>query len=168
MGIFENTILVNKKVSAGNLIGRILCIILSGFCFLISLTILPGLLFIPALLFGALYYFLYIESKTEYEYTYIEGRLSFAKIKAKRRRKELAKVEMEEALLIAPSSAGELRQYHENGTVSRKDFSSKNASAKTYEVVYKLGEGVALIVFEPDRNMLELMRLRNGHKVVIE
>ncbi len=168
MGIFENTILVNKKVSAGNLVGRILCLILIAFCLLVSFTILPGILLAPAVLIGVIYYFLFIESQTEYEYTYIEGRLSFAKIKAKRRRKELARVEMEEMLLIAPSGAGELRAYHGDRTVSRKDFSSRNASAKTYEVVYKLGEGIALIVFEPDRNMLELMRSRNGHKVVLE
>ncbi len=170
MGIFENTVLVDKKVSVGNTIGRIICIIFIFAFLLISFTpIAPGLFLIPAVLVGVIFYFLHMGTQVEYEYTYIEGRLSFAKITAKRKRKELAEVEMEEMLLIAPKGASELHSYHSmpQGVVC-KNYTSGMENVKIYEVVYKLGEGIGIIQFEPDRNMLELMQPQNVRKVIIE
>ena len=160
MGIFENTILVEKKVSMGNLIARYLCIAVILFCLIISFTVLPGILIIPAVLFGVLWYVLKNASQLEFEYTYIEGRLTFARIKAKRKRKNLAKVEMEEVILIAPSTAHELYNYHNNRDTEVRNYSSRKADAKTYEIIYKNGTGIGDIIFEPDDAMLEKMRVR--------
>lgn len=169
MSIFENTILVNKKASLVNTIGRIITIaLLIMFLGLTFSPIAPGLFLAPAIIMGVIFYFLHLGSQTEYEYTYIEGRLSFAKIKAKRRRKELAKIEMEEVLLLAPEKAPELNSYH-NGQQKAvcKNYTSGYGGREIYEVVYKLGEGIGIIRFEPDLNMLEMMQPRNMRKVII-
>ena len=42
-------------------------------------------------------------------------------------------------MLIAPSTAHELYNYHNNNQLSVKDCSSKQPGAKTYEVIYKNG-----------------------------
>ena len=155
MSIFENTVLVDKKVSVVNVILRYLCIALTIFCVLV-----------PAIIFAVFWYLLKIASQIEWEYTYIEGRLSFARIKAKRKRKNVAKIEMEEVVLIAPSTAHELYNYHNNNQVSVKDCSSKQSGAKTYEVIYKNGSGLGDIIFEPDENMLDMICNRNAKKVI--
>ena len=95
MSIFENTVLVDKKVSVVNVILRYLCIALAIFCVLVSIIVYPGILLVPAIIFAVFWYLLKIASQIEWEYTYIEGRLSFARIKAKRKRKNIAKIEME-------------------------------------------------------------------------
>ena len=115
---------------------------------------------------GSCNYLFKIASQIEWEYTYIEGRLSFARIKAKRKRKNVAKIEMEEVVLIAPSTAHELYNYHNNNQVSVKDCSSKQSGAKTYEVIYKNGSGLGDIIFEPDENMLDMICNRNAKKVI--
>lgn len=168
MSIFENSILVNKKTSIGNVIGRIACIVcLAVFLLLTFSPIAPGMFLLPAVLVGFIFYLLHMEAQTEYEYTYIEGQLSFAKIKAKRKRKELGNIDMETVLMIAPENAPELRAYHNDQQVKVRNYTSGNADAKIYEVAYKKGEGVVIIRFEPDQNMLEMIQARNMHKVII-
>ena len=169
MGIFENTILVDKKVSVANTIGRIACVIIFAIFVVLSFTpIAPGLFLLPAVVVGVIFYFLHMGTKVEYEYTYLEGRLSFAKITAKRRRKELAEVDMENVLLIAPKEVPELRTYHSGQQKAVcKNYTSGTGEAAVYEVVYKLGEGIGIIQFEPDINMLELMQPKNVRKVIL-
>ena len=166
MSIFENTVLVDKKVSMVNVILRYLCIALAIFCVLVSIIVYPGILLVPAIIFAVFWYLLKIASQIEWEYTYIEGRLSFARIKAKRKRKNIAKIEMEEVVLIAPPTAHELYNYHNNNQLSVKDCSSKQPGAKTYEVIYKNGSGLGDIIFEPDENMLDMICNRNAKKVI--
>ena len=151
MSIFENTVLVDKKVSVVNVILRYLCIALAIFCVLVSIIVYPGILLVPAIIFAVFWYLLKIASQIEWEYTYIEGRLSFARIKAKRKRKNIA---------------NELYNYHNNNQLSVKDCSSKQPGAKTYEVIYKNGSGLGDIIFEPDENMLDMICNRNAKKVI--
>ena len=92
MSIFENTVLVDKKVSVVNVILRYLCIALAIFCVLVSIIVYPGILLVPAIIFAVFWYLLKIASQIEWEYTYIEGRLSFARIKAKRKEKILQRL----------------------------------------------------------------------------
>lgn len=160
MNIFENTILVDKKVSVINIIGRVLCALLAAFCVVASFMLMLGILWIPAALFLYLWYVLQQESRSEYEYSYIEGRLSFAKIKAKSKRKSIANVDMEDVILIAPSDAHELYNYHNNHQTTVRDCTSGREDVKTYEVVYKSGTNTVDIVFEPDENMLQMIRVR--------
>lgn len=168
MSIFENTVLVNKKISVGNKLGQIICIALMAFCLVVTVLIY-SLFITPAIIFGVIWYFLYLNAQLEYEYTYIEGRLSVARIKAKRKRKELARIEMEEVMLIAPSNDAELKSYFNNKQITRKDYSSGFANVTTYQVVYKAktGNGLAMMGFEPDMKMLDTMKSRYGRKVVI-
>lgn len=52
MSIFENTVLVDKKVSVVNVILRYLCIALAIFCVLVSIIVYPGILLVPAIIFA--------------------------------------------------------------------------------------------------------------------
>lgn len=167
MSIFENTVLVNKKPSIGNKIGGWICIVLIALCLYVSFFLVPGVFLVPAILIGVIWYLLYINSQIEYEYTYIEGRLSIARIKAKRKRKELARIELEEVILIAPTASHELDSYFSNNQINRKACISGLPDAHTYQVVYKSGNAINMLEFEPDQNMLEMIQSRNPRKVLI-
>lgn len=169
MSIFENTILVERKISAANTIGRICCIALIAVFLILSFTPVAPLLFvIPAILVAVVFYFLHMETQVEYEYTYIEGRLSFAKITAKRKRKELAEVDMENLLLLAPADAPELMTYHSGSKkAAAADYTSGKGAQDVYEVVYKRGEDTAAIRFQPDANMLALIQKGNMQQVIV-
>ena len=58
MSIFENTVLVDKKVSMVNVILRYLCIALAIFCVLVSIIVYPGILLVPAIIFAVFWYLL--------------------------------------------------------------------------------------------------------------
>ncbi len=93
MSIFENTVLVDKKVSVVNVILRYLLYCVGNFfCVLVSIIVYPGILLVPAIIFAVFWYLLKIASQIEWEYTYIEGRLSFARIKAKKKKKILQRL----------------------------------------------------------------------------
>lgn len=165
MGIFENTILVKKRPSAVQIILACALMILCFACaigFLLSFQLLFVLLFLIA---GGLFYAVRATSRVEYEYSYIEGRLSFAKIKNKKRRKNLATIEMETLQLIAPKGAPELRNYHENMSIIKRDYTSGEEDHKIYEAVYTQGEDVVDIMFEPDDNMLDMMARRYASRI---
>lgn len=166
MGIFENTVLVNKKVSAGNIIARSLCIGLFAVCILFSLWPFPGMLIPVAILIAGLWYLLKYNAAVEYEYTYIEGRLTIARIKSKRKRKTLAQIEMEEVILIAPSTAHELYKYQHDGSIRTKDCSSGFSGRRIYEVIYKKADGQCRVIFEPDDEMLDKIAVRYGKLMV--
>lgn len=166
MGIFENTVLVDKKVSMGNVIGRWICIVLFSFCVLLSIYPFPLLLVLPAALIGGVWYLLKFNASVEYEYTYIEGRLTVARIKGKRKRKTLARIEMEEVILIAPSTAHELYKYQNDKSIITKNCTSGNPDARTYEVIYKTEDGQNRVIFEPDDEMLDKIAVRNA-KIMI-
>jgi hypothetical protein len=167
MSIFENTVLVNKKTSIGTKIGGWVCIALIAFCGITSILFVSFILLLLAVLFGAIWYMLYLNSKIEYEYTYIEGRMSIARIKAKRKRKELARIEMEEVILIAPTNSHELDSYFNNNQIKRKVCTSGLQDIHSYQVVYKTSNDINMIEFEPDQNMLEMIQARNPRKVLI-
>lgn len=166
MGIFENTVLVDRKPSLGNLFARYFCIALIIFCVILSFTVLQGILLFPAMIIGIIWYLLKTASKIEYEYTYIEGELAFDKIKAKRKRKKIVKLDMEAVVLIAPSTAHELDTYHNNKSIEVKDCTSREKDAHVYEVIYKSGNGLADIMFEPDEKMIDMIQSRNVRKVL--
>ena len=66
MSIFENTVLVDKKVSMVNVILRYLCIVLAIFCVLVSIIVYPGILLVPAIIFAVFWYLLKIASQIEW------------------------------------------------------------------------------------------------------
>lgn len=164
---FETTVFVDKKVSVGNIVGRILCALLLVISVVVTIITAMIPMVLLALVFGFAFWFLTQDAKSEYEYSYIEGTLSFAKIRAKSKRKAIAEIDMKDVVLIAPSSAHELYNYHNNHQTTIRNCASGNSDAKTYEVVYKRGENTVIIVFEPNAELLDEIRKRYPRQVML-
>ena len=165
MSIFENTVMVHAGRSAMGkaLIG--LCAAALVVCVGAALYINPIFFLIgvaPILGLWALIKY----GDLEYEYTWIEGQMDIDRIYGKSLRKSVAKIDAEDLLLIAPLGAGELHNY-ERENAGHKDCSGNDPNVKKYKVVYKVGEHVKLVTFQPDQNFLDMVRVRNGRKVIL-
>lgn len=167
MSIFENTVMIKKRPSYGQLFLQYLFIAFAILCGLGTITISPLGLFVPTVLFAFFAYLMHGSCDVEYEYTYIEGELDIDKIKAKRKRKKVAKIDLDELILIAPEGSGELNQYYRTSDSKKKKAVSGKPNAKIYDVVYRENNTTSIISFEPDEKMLDTLRKRYTRKVLL-
>lgn len=86
----------------------------------------------------------------EYEYSYFDGELRFAKIKNKSRRKNLATYSMESVVTIAPAGDRSVYNYENGGELKIVDYSSGLKDVPYYDIVIKSPDANVLIKAELD------------------
>lgn len=161
--MYEVFVLVEKKRS-------VLMQFLTVFCLVLTLlSVLATILLIPlfmtfALLFGVLTWFFKTRC-AEYEYSYFDGEVRFAKILNKSRRKRIGIYSMDEVLMIAPSGDRSVYNYEKNSNLEVKNLTSGNKDAKVYIMVAKGASGQELIKFEPDEKFLDAVCVKYAQKV---
>lgn len=139
-------------------------------CFLVGamsmLYVLLGyIVFFPmAFLTWAVAFILYSRNY-EYEYSYYDGELRFAKIVNKKRRKELKGYEMEEVLTIAPINDKSIQQYANEKNVKIRDLTTGNPNGNIYVAVVKNADGTEFVKYEPDEKYLNEVCVKYGYKV---
>lgn len=102
----------------------------------------------------------------EYEYSYFDGDIRFAKIINKSRRKNLKGYAMNEVITIAPIGDRSVHQYLNNSDIKKKDYTSKKADRNIYVMVVKVAGGIDVIKFEPDDKYLDAVCIKYRQKVV--
>lgn len=162
----EKLVIVSKRKTMGNKILSIVLFILTCLMLVCATFLAPGLFALPAVLFGVLWYFLSFRSDIEYEYTYYEGDLKFAKIKAKSKRKAIAQVQMDDVLMLAPKGDRSVYKYETDGTIAYKNLTSGEPGAKIYELVCKGDRGNIRYEFEPDEDMLDAILIKYPRTVI--
>lgn len=139
-------------------------------CFLVGamsmLYVVMGyIIFFPmALLTWGIAYFLHSRNY-EYEYSYYDGELRFAKIINKKRRKELKGYVMEEVLTIAPIDDRSVHHYVSDKNVKVRNLTTGNPNGRVYVAVVKSGNELELVKYEPDEKYLNEVCVKYGHKV---
>ena len=101
----------------------------------------------------------------EYEYSYYDGELRFAKIINKKKRKELKTYLMEEVITIAPVEDISIYPYLNEKNAKVRDFTTGRQDAKVYVAVVKNANGMELVTYEPDEKYLNAVCIKYGHKV---
>ena len=86
--------------------------------------------FVPAIIFAIIWYFQAFRSDIEYEYTYYDGEFRFARIKAKRKRKGLGRVQMEDVLALAPKGDRSVYKYENDNSLACKDLTSGESGTR--------------------------------------
>ena len=102
---------------------------------------------------------------SEYEYSYFDGDVRFAKIINKNKRKTLKGYNMEDVLILAPMDDRSMHQYQNNTEIKVRNLTSGNPNAKVYGMVVR-SEGTFLVKFEPDEAYLDAVCIKYRHKVV--
>lgn len=114
------------------------------------------------IIFGVIYIF--PKLKVEYEYIYVDGQLDFDKIMGNSKRKTDLRIDFEQVEIMAPMNSHALDPY-KNSNLKTKDYSSRNPEARPYVIIYRKGEKAYKILFEPNENMLEAIKLKNPRKL---
>lgn len=142
-------------------------------CFFLAITIaflLMGCMnmyILPlAFLTGGLWYLFQFRSSKEFEYSYFDGEVRFAKVMNKSRRKSLCVHTMEDVLQIAPAGDRSLYKYETDSSVKKLDYTSGEKGRPYYEIVIKNDADLKLIKFEPDEKYLDAVCMKYAQKVI--
>ena len=162
----EKLVIVPRKQTGNAKVINIVIFILTCVLLLLATFIAPGIFFIPGLITAGIWIWRSYFSYVEYEYTYFDGELRMAKIKNKAKRKNIAEVNMEEVLTIAPKGDRSVYKYENDKSCKYKDLTSGDKNAKVYELIFKSEKGTCRYEFEPDEEMLDAIRVKYPRSVV--
>jgi len=121
--------------------------------------------FIVAIVAAILAYIFLPQLDIEYEYLYLDREISIDKVLAKQKRKHVRTIDLNKMELIAPYTSHELDSY-KNRNIKVADFSSGDAEAKPYAIVYHDQNQDELILLEPNAEMLKAIKMIYPRKVV--
>lgn len=124
------------------------------------------LFIIPTLIFGIIGIPLTFFSNKEYEYSYFDGEVRFAKVMNKSRRKGLGVYSMDEVIQIAPAGDRSVYKYESDKNVKVKNFTSNIPGNKHYDMIVNKDGVVTLIKFEPDEKYLDAVMVKYAQKVI--
>ena len=161
--MFEVYVLVAKKKPVFLSIFAIFSFIMGGISLL---ALMLGLfIFMPTAIIGLLLgYFLHTRNY-EFEYSFFDDEIRFAKIINKSKRKKLRGYKMAEVMAIAPVNDPSVHQYENNKNAQVRRLTSGQQDAKVYVIATNGAEGVELTYFEPDDRFLDAVCTRFGYKV---
>lgn len=160
MGDYYTEQLVKQKQTAATLIKRIGLIALAVIAFMsIFVTMFGVPIFMIVIAIDI--FFLKRMSSVEYEYLYYNGDLDFDRIMGKESRKRILETTISDIDVVAPTGSIELQPYQR---VKTYNFSS-NSGNPTYELVTKHKGQLVKIIFEPNKEILEGMRMLAPRKV---
>lgn len=163
--MLEKLVIVPKKRTIGMKILNIAVFVLTCILFLGAMAA-PGLLMILAIGSAVLWYFLTFCANMEYEYTYYDGELRFARIRNKSRRKELESVQLEDVLILAPRGDRSVYKYEKDDSLNYKNYTSRRDGVSVYELVFKNQKGCSRYEFEPDEEMLDAILVKYPRLVI--
>lgn len=150
-----------KKVTGGTIALKIILVILTILVLLASIlaarmTHINLIVFLGvAAIFGLIWY--WPRFKIEWEYVFCDGQLDFDVIQGGEKRKNILRIEIEDADVIAPIDSERLARYQH---LEKRDYSSMRQDANRYGIVIRLPEKQekVVILFEPTMRMVELMK----------
>lgn len=162
----EKLVIVPRKVTTTRKFVRTFLFVLSCI-FLLGATFLsPVLFFVPAIIVTILWIWQAFFSNVEYEYTYYDGDLVFAKIKNKAKRKKIAAVSMNDVVLVAPKGDRALYKYENDKSIKCKKLLSGQEGVKIYGIVVKSEQAILRYEFEPDEEFIDAMRMKYSQIVM--
>ena len=105
--------------------------------------------------------------KYEYEYIFCDGQLDVDKIIANSKRKRMFRVDFDSCEVIAPENSEALA--HWNSRVEKVlDYTSHVKGKHTYAIIARHNQQLVKILFEPNENMISIMRNKSRRKVHLD
>ena len=157
------TLIARKKNVALVFVSYLLVALAAISLLTICIGFAPGILF--AVVFGLIAYLMIMAQNTEFEYSYFDGELRFAKIKNKSRRKRLGIYSMESVAAIAPAGDRSVYNYENGKELKEIDYTSGQKDVPYYDIVIKSPEENVLIKAELDDKFLTEVEKKYRSKV---
>ena len=153
-----------KKSSPLKIAAGVICLLLSLLCLLAAFV--QWLFFIPCVILGFLFYFLAVAGSVEYEVSWVDGDIRFARIRAKRARKNLKRYTIDSVLQIAPAGDRSVYKYENDKNMKVFDYTSKKPDVPCYDMIIKDGDKLVMYKLELDDKFLNAVCIKNAYKVV--
>jgi hypothetical protein len=161
--MFEVYVLVEKKKSSVLSFFAVFSFVMAA---LSVLAVVLGIyFFFPTAVFGFILGWFFNTRNYEFEYSYFDGDVRFAKIINKANRKRLPGYKMSEVVAIAPTGDASIAQYENDPQAKIRRLQSGFAGRKLYVMVARGEKGLELVYFEPDDKYLDAVCIKHGHKV---
>ena len=154
------TLIARKKNVALVFVSYLLVALAAISLLTICIGFAPGILF--AVVFGLIAYLMIMAQNTEFEYSYFDGELRFAKIKNKSRRKRLGIYSM---AAIAPAGDRSVYNYENGNEIKKIDYTSGQKDVPYYDIVIKSPDENVLIKAELDDKFLTEVEKKYRSKV---
>lgn len=164
MGDSYREILVKKENSAVDALKKAALIAVTVICFIGGIIVAPIFL-LAGLVMAGVCVFVLPRFDLEYEYLYVNGELDIDKIMSKQKRKKCASYDMNLLEIMAPSNSHALDSFRKKPGVKVKDYTSGNAKAATYTLVFNTDKGQDLVKLELDDDMVADIRRIAPRKV---
>ena len=144
-----------RKTVVAKVVGTLMLVL--AVVSLLAACLTSGITLPVALVCGIVWFVLMGNSK-EFEYSYFDGEVRFAKVLNKNRRKSLGGYPMDDVIQIAPAGDRSVSQYEREGV--------KVIDSAYYDMVLKKEGETLLIKFEPDDKYLEAVEFKYRQKVI--
>lgn len=112
---------------------------------------------------GAITWYFNKSSKIEYEYIYCDDVIDIARIRAKEKRKNILRIEVENIELLAPIDAKEMEQYNK---LSALNYGSAKRENPIYAIVTVVKGKKVRVLIEPSKKMLDGLSIKLGRKLI--
>lgn len=162
----ENLVIVPQKRTMFKKIMVLVWFVLTCLSLLFAIFVFP-LFIIPAIIFGIVWFQWNFRSDIEFEYVYFDGDIRIARIKDKRKRKNIVWAAMEESVvIIAPKGDRSVYKYENDKSIPYRNIGSGAPDAKVYELIIKNDKGLVRYEFEPDQEMVDAIAARYPRGIV--
>lgn len=121
--------------------------------------------FVPTAVFGFLLGWFFQTRNYEYEYSYFDGDVRFARITNKSSRKRLPGYKMSEVVAIAPAGDASVAQYENDSQAKIRRLQSGYKDRRVFVMAARGEKGLELVYFEPDERYLDAVCVKYGYKV---
>ena len=147
-----------RKTVVAKVVGTLMLVL--AVVSLLAACLTSGITLPVALVCGIVWFVLMGNSK-EFEYSYFDGEVRFAKVL----NKNLGGYPMDDVIQIAPAGDRSVSQYEREG-VKVIDYTSHDKDTAYYDMVLKKEGETLLIKFEPDDKYLEAVEFKYRQKVI--
>ena len=162
--MYEVFVLVQKAKSPLLKFLAWICLCLAITC--VALGCITIYIFPFAFVFGGLFYLFWFRCNKEFEYSYFDGDIRFAKVMNKSRRKNLKSYSAEDLIQIAPAGDRSVSNYEYDANVKKINYTSHKKDTPYYDMVIRTPEGIDLFMVELDDAYLDAVCIKYASKVI--
>ena len=162
--MYEVYVLVKRKKSVATILLGALFLALAVAFLIASCVSMVAFCFV--IVFTFLWYLFQFQMNKEFEYSFFDGDVRFAKVMNKSRRKALKSFSMDEVIQIAPAGDRCVYRYENDQSVKVIDYTSGYKDVPYYDMIVKNQDQISLIKFEPDEKYLDAVCVKYAQKVV--
>ena len=141
-----------------------LCLLAALVAYLLSCSQYTWIIFI-ALGLSMVWFFLQFRSDIEYEYSYFDGDVRFARVRHKSSRKALKVYHIEELVAIAPAGDRSMYHYENDKSVKVMDYTSMKKGVPYYDMIIKTANQTFLYKVELEDDYLDAVSVKYAYKV---